>query len=373
MSHGQVSSCAPHQRIPNYQIDLTSMPLTAASLVLRCRLRHRAPDVASTIVSDFLIPDVTLAEACQWSRAGSTSLLDLVWLRSLRDAESSAWSVAKLLQSEPHYYRWEFSQVMVHVVRRGDLAMLQWLLRHFSGCPVSHEVVEAATGGGHLWALQLLEADATHGGIQWCTGDLENGGESSEWRESCVEAAARGGNWCGGCFNEPEARGRREEQTTVEAQGRSDILRYLVDSGHVPVTSIGVVAVYRAARFGDLAFIKWLASKFMELIDIQYWICALENASEGGHLGVVQWIFTNVGGVIRGSGPTDAMFAAAENGKIDVVKWLYERFGAKNNVDLFQKRVIPPGVGNDGDLISDEDLIPTTAMDAAAKNGHLSA
>lgn len=45
--------------------------------------------------------------------------------------------------------------------------MIQWLLKHFSGCPVGENVVVEAAKGGHLWVLEVLEADNSHGGIQW--------------------------------------------------------------------------------------------------------------------------------------------------------------------------------------------------------------
>lgn len=65
------------------------------------------------------------------------------------------------------------------------------------------------------------------------------------------------------------------------------------------------------------------------------------------------------------------MFAAAESGKLDVVQWLCKHYGGKIKVDLFREQDIPDDIGIEEELSCDEDLIPTTAMDAAAKNGHL--
>ncbi|KAG2969019.1 hypothetical protein PC116_g25598 [Phytophthora cactorum] len=45
--------------------------------------------------------------------------------------------------------------------------MVQWLLCHFSGCPVEKDVIDEAARGGHLWDLQLLDADECCGGIEW--------------------------------------------------------------------------------------------------------------------------------------------------------------------------------------------------------------
>ncbi|KAE9302027.1 hypothetical protein PF001_g14178 [Phytophthora fragariae] len=367
-----------------------SMPLASVTLVLHSKLANRAPDIVTTIVSDFLLPDLTLAHLCQLAPVGSTSLLDLVWLRSLRDAKSAKWTAAKLLQSEPHYNRWEFSQAMLQAVGRGDLVMLQWLLAHFPGCPVSSEVVEEAARGGHLWVLQLLEADRTHGGIEWSDRSVDEAARSGKWelvrwllrRTGSTKEARRADDDVVNCAFEQNnlvevkwaiERGFRVRSITfpdcVEAewQGRAEILRYLLDGGHVPVANIGGIAAYRAARFGALDFIKWLASTYKELIDVQYWTHAAENASEGGHLSVVQWVFMNVGGIARGNGPSVAMFAAAENGKVDVVEWLYKQYGSKLNVELFQELAVPTDAGDD----EEEDMIPTTAMNAAARNGNL--
>ncbi|ETL79603.1 hypothetical protein L917_19803 [Phytophthora nicotianae] len=365
------------------------MPITTVSLIL-----PRAPDIVTVIISDFLVADLTLSQACEWSPLGSTFLLDLVWMRSLRDAQTSKWTFAKLLQSERSYYRWAFSQSLVQTVRRGDLTMLQWLLSHFSGCPVSQEVVEEAARGGHLWALQLLERDTSHAGIEWSDRAVDRAAKIGDWElvrwllqrtgstretrradDEVVNSAFEQNNllqvkWAIGCgfgvggIQFPDC-------TEAEWQGRAEILRYLLDGGHVPVANIAGVGAYQAARFGDLYFLKWLEYQLKAEIDVQYWTHALENASESGYLAVVQWILTHADGVVRANGPADAMFAAAENGKLDVVHWLYKHYGSKPKVGLFQERDVPDGTGNDEEHFWDEDLVPTTAMDAAAKNGHL--
>ncbi|OWY94833.1 hypothetical protein PHMEG_00035328 [Phytophthora megakarya] len=151
------------------------------NLILHRNLATCVPDIITTIISDFLITDLTLAQACQWTHIGSTFLLDLVWMRSLRDVKTSKWTLAKLLQSERHYHQWACSQSLIKVIQRGDLVLVQWLLTHFSRCTVSKEVVEKAAQCGNLWVLQLLEGDKRHGGI--------------EWSENSVNEAARIGNW----------------------------------------------------------------------------------------------------------------------------------------------------------------------------------
>lgn len=54
------------------------------------------------IISDFLVSDISLSKAIEWSHAGSLALLDLVWTRSLRPLESSRWSAANLLHTRDY-------------------------------------------------------------------------------------------------------------------------------------------------------------------------------------------------------------------------------------------------------------------------------
>ncbi|EGZ19421.1 hypothetical protein PHYSODRAFT_327683 [Phytophthora sojae] len=123
--------------------------LKVVALVVRWGLASaNARDDVSSAISDLLTADLSMARACELSHVGSVALLDLVWMRSLRDAETSRWTVAKLLQSERHYYRWEFSQALQQAVRRDDFVMTRWMLQHFSGCLVMKDVVEEAARRG---------------------------------------------------------------------------------------------------------------------------------------------------------------------------------------------------------------------------------
>jgi hypothetical protein len=108
---------------------------------------HRvANEGIAALVSDFLVLDMPLSITIEWSHAGSLALLDLVWMRSLWDAENTGRTVAKLFQSDKYqyYYKWEFSRALAQATRRADLCMVQWIVNHFSGCPVEKDVVEEA-------------------------------------------------------------------------------------------------------------------------------------------------------------------------------------------------------------------------------------
>ncbi|EGZ19416.1 hypothetical protein PHYSODRAFT_297986 [Phytophthora sojae] len=90
---------------------------------------------------------MSLARACELSHVGSVSPLDLVWMRSLRDAKSPRWTIAKLLQR----------------------------------CVVTRDVVEEAARCGQLGMLQLLEREKTVEGMQWSMSSLNEAAEHGHW------------------------------------------------------------------------------------------------------------------------------------------------------------------------------------------------
>ncbi|GMF47484.1 unnamed protein product [Phytophthora fragariaefolia] len=324
-----------------------------------------AVDSLAPVVSDFLVADLSLSRAIEFSAAGSLALLDLVWARSRRATESSAWGAAKLLATKDYYYRWEFSLALVQAVRRADVNMVQWLLRHFSGCPVDSDVVEEAATAGHLWVLQLLEADTSHGGITWSNRGLA--------------LAARNGHWdvvrwlqqrLGTPKTEPRSSWRRtvvadhafEQNNLLQlqwalAQGYEvsncrvgdqcgavgggdswETVRFVLErdpSFDIIVTIIDHAGV-KAAQVGDLEFMMWMMSRFGTGQYESGLGHLLDAAGEAGHISVLEYLikhFCNAG--IRHD-PSAAMYAAAKNGKLEVVKWLVDRYSNDLSVILFQ-------------------------------------
>lgn len=72
-------------------------------LVVRLVLRQRLPSASTnvgTLVSDYLVSDLSLQQAVELSREGCTDLLQLLWSRSERSGNFNHWSVANLHQSE---------------------------------------------------------------------------------------------------------------------------------------------------------------------------------------------------------------------------------------------------------------------------------
>lgn len=141
------------------------LKLLAVRLVLRQLQRVSIPDVVDSLVSDFLVSDLSLECAVVLSREGSTDLLQLVWDRSER--AQGGWSVAKLLRSEPLYRQWAFNLSLLEAVKRSDAKKIKWVLNHFPELPVTQQLLKEAARQGLLWLLEELECDAVRGDINW--------------------------------------------------------------------------------------------------------------------------------------------------------------------------------------------------------------
>lgn len=146
-------------------------------LVVRLVLHHRLPSAfidLDTIISAFVVTDLSLQRAVKLSRKGCTDLLEWLWDRSIRSTRWGHWSVAELLQSEPCYRRWAFAHAMLEALRRADPALVEWLLKHFLELPVTQEVMVEAAKLGLKWAFEMMQNDAAWGGIDW-TGEKHKG------------------------------------------------------------------------------------------------------------------------------------------------------------------------------------------------------
>jgi hypothetical protein len=144
---------------------MDASPLAVVRLVLHQKLAISASDGVGVTITDFLLRDLTLRQACDLSPAGSTALLEYVWARGLRAVDSEKWSVGEMLHTQPHYSNWAFTRAMVG--RCGDLAMVQWLRGRFPDCPIYLEVLGEACKSGRLEALQLLHSFKNGQDFQW--------------------------------------------------------------------------------------------------------------------------------------------------------------------------------------------------------------
>ncbi|KAE9085602.1 hypothetical protein PF007_g21080 [Phytophthora fragariae] len=346
-------------------------------------------DNTAPIVSDFLVADLSLARAIELSHAGSLALLEFVWARSRRATESSPWGAAKLLGTRDFYYRREFSLALVQTVRRADINIVQWLLRHFTACPVDSDVVEEAARGGHLWALQLLETDKSHAGFTWSNKSLDYAAEGGHWDvvrwlhprvgTPPREGFGYGTNVADYAFTQNNlmqlkwavAKGFEVQKCEIGdecgAVGREDTwatVRFVLEQGKELMWMLTRAGI-KAAQVGDLEFIPWLMDRYVTGPDsererrLDY---LLDAAGGSGHISVLEYLLVHLNKVGFQHDPSAAMYAAAKNGKVEVVKWLVERYLSDASVDLFRgiraSRVI-------------KRKSPTTVMDIAASHGHL--
>jgi hypothetical protein len=368
----------------------SSVHLTLAAFVLRHKLHPGAPDSVTFLVSDLLVADLALAEACALSRVGSVALLNLVWMRSQRRSHPSTFSKAKLLQSEPHYRRWAFSQTLQEAVKRGDLALIQWTLAHFPSFRIPELVVTLAAQKGKLWFLQHLETEKPQREIAWGQKAfveaakeghwelvhwlLQHGPVSREVKESNSNlvmwafdqnnlaefkwAVAQGFNMKRVKLVDPPIldpkvrtaveersleRGRRGPTDTLEKQwgDRTLIFRFMVEEKLVPLHSILPISWRPAARYGDLPFMKWLAerrgSARRRPAENANLVEALKAAAEKGHLAVVQWILSTFTSLGLSANLSETMFTAAQSGQVEVVHWLHQQYSRDPRIKLFMK------------------------------------
>jgi hypothetical protein len=252
-------------------------PLTAVRLVLRQRLPVNAPDVVGVIITDFLLRDLTMRDACDLSHAESTDLLDFVWARGLRAVESERWSVGKMLHMEPRYARWAFTRAMVGAVRRGDLAMVQWLRGRIPDCPFYEDVLDEACKCGRLGALQLLHCVGNGNDFRWSSLVTKLAAEFGHWDVvhwlherhprlpvSCALAFALKQNnleeimWIAAHSAGIAAVGDTYTPYSEETwSARKDCVRYLVARG-LAVQGVVEAALPAAGEAGDLKFFQWL-------------------------------------------------------------------------------------------------------------------
>ncbi|KAE9020737.1 hypothetical protein PR001_g13526 [Phytophthora rubi] len=223
-----------------------AVTLTSVALVLLGQREGDALLALGPLVSTFLgpSPHLSLSEACALA---STSLLDWMWSLSCTSeaGRAAGWRLSDYLRSEPHYYHWQFWKATKVAAERGDLALVSWLVAHFSSCTVSVEVVEAAAKNGHLGVLQfLLEHDAVE---------------------------AKGARMSRGSLGRTEHRGCKL-QPAIE-NGHSDVGRWLYTHAPHELDAEEIrLAIEASLKVGDMELASFLVPPSERLVDFAYMV-----------------------------------------------------------------------------------------------------
>jgi hypothetical protein len=372
---------------------MNELHLTAVCLVLRNQRDFNDLDgVVGAVISDFLVEDMPLDRACKLSSNGSVFLLDLVWSRALRSADSRVWSVAKLLHTEPHYHRWAFAHAMAEAVRQGEMPLIQWLLDHFPDCPIYREVLAAAAewdrrevlnllkdqGRGEMPCADVMRRFAAVNGhwdfVHWPHKDYTAPVGSCPrclfifaYRQQCDILHITGLSY--GAPAEVVSLPTYTKETWPAFKKKVRFLREEMADGFdllAPtlrrIDDVSGRALIHAAVVGDLEFLQWAAHQPQRRPEIAFG-CALRGASLQGRIPEVEYLLSHMerAHAFNGSPESEAMFAASEGGKLLLVQWLYEQYGLDPSMNFFRAQSeIRPWVGS-----------IRHAMDIAAKHGHL--
>ncbi|EGZ22624.1 hypothetical protein PHYSODRAFT_299814 [Phytophthora sojae] len=288
--------CTAFERHSTFSLDkkknsMEVAPLLVVRLALRDKLKFNVPDGVGIAISDLLVEDMPLSRGCQLSHPGSTLLLEFIWSRGLRILESDNWSPARLLQVEPHYFRWELTQAMAAAVRHGDMNHFEWILDRYSGCPVYQEVLNETCREGGLEILQLLERADNTGGLQWGNLLLNWAVDCGHWdlihwvESRLPHRAARGltSAFQQSYFEETKrltAHGYEMHASIDESPAYyeetwptcKEIVRYLLPRiyGQLNTEQLIGAALHTAAEADDLEFIRWLIDRPVESPQLVY-------------------------------------------------------------------------------------------------------
>ncbi|KAL4151135.1 hypothetical protein PRNP1_008084 [Phytophthora ramorum] len=350
-------------------------PLLCVNLILRNQ-DETSPglqDVGSTI-ADFLGPgrSLSLHEACT---SGSTKLLNWIWRSgssSSVNCNASNWSLSSLLQSDCHYYQWQFSEALEVAVARGDLETVKWLFEHFKHCQVAVEVVEAAAWNGQLEILQyLLEHDAgvksesmgvrvvthtVHWGGRSLVGAVENGHADVAWwlhqHSPCgygeaditnaIKTALLGGDMKLAEFLLPRGKFVLDY---AEFCSHPDVVEGKLDCGYLQRDVFGsAVAMKDLVRSGRLDLMKRIAAQHEPPPEDSGWTtdwrCAMVHACVHGNRAILQWLMQHPAGRWTCDGDdrlyAEFVFSAAYKGNVEVMEYLFERELIPANVELWR-------------------------------------
>ncbi|KAG7379042.1 DNA excision repair protein ERCC-6 [Phytophthora pseudosyringae] len=295
------------------------------TLVLRRPAPADAIPPLAELVTRFLgpSPNLSLQYACE---LGSTDLMDWIWACSslFLLTPTPGWSLCSVLQSDKHYYQWQFSKCVEYAAKRGDTKLLTWLYGHFTECRVPQRAVRAAVGNGHLPVLQfLLKHDL---GVD-CTEDsgptIKKKRVETDVRPRMKHASRdefdHGDDAIEGVVREALGIGAIEFAESVVPEG-TNVLDYAVDCKRVKVIERLVEGGYfEQNHFSAAGSIAKLARAdrldLTERISTQQnlppdhsdfwgmdWLQALSTACQRGNMALLQWLVEHPMGMISSKG-----------------------------------------------------------------------
>ncbi|EGZ18778.1 hypothetical protein PHYSODRAFT_332520 [Phytophthora sojae] len=307
------------------------MRLQVVTLVLQLHEGVSALEHVSDVISSYLgpPPNLSLARACTF---GSTPLLDWIWESSCTTEvdRKPNWTLTNYLRSEIRYGEWQFNEPMVVAAQRGNLAILQWLLDHYSECSVDKTVVEAAAQAGrcnfytnklglshptvmrdaaalgHLKVAKLLQArcglrvnreEAIF--LAAANGHLD----VVQWLYETPAATSSGAfhpgpAWFGKIYvqDDPIVKDLQTSSakpaTAMDAAaifGHLDVVRGNLEGGGRLIPRATTTAMDGAAAMGHLEVVKWLHARRSEGCTMR----ALDGAIANNHFDVMEWLFAN--------------------------------------------------------------------------------
>ncbi|KAK1930046.1 putative ankyrin repeat protein [Phytophthora citrophthora] len=376
-------------------------PLLCIDLVLNDQQNAAALQDLGPVIADFLGPDCNLSlhDACC---LGSLKLLDWIWrISRFCEPRASNWSISAYLQSNRHYYKWQFSESLEVAASRGDLKIVKWLFERFKNCEVTVEVVETAAKNGQLQLLQFLKENertsshTVHWGGRSLVEAVENGhSEVAHWLfqqttneygeaqvTNTIKTALRVGDVKMAEFLLPQGKCILDY---AEFCSNPDIIEWKLDCGYFKrdAFSSGVAIKYLVPS-GRLDLMQRIAELHEPPPDNSdwptNWRSAMVLACVYGDLSILQWLMDHPGGrwILQGDDRlfSELVFSAAYNGNIAVMEFLYDR-GAIDKVRDAMVHVIRE---NHLDMVKwlikhfpESERIPDyCVMDEAARYGRL--
>jgi hypothetical protein len=312
----------------------------------------------------------------------------------------------------------DLSRVMIYTVRKGDLALVQWLLAtvYRDNPDLPPPTINDATRGGHLHLVQWLfdQGYVEHVEHAFRNSSMSDYGDIVKWLvehnilvnvDEGVQGAAASGFfsivvWL---LERNLGRGAFRSMYLAAINGNLEVAQYVHAKG---ITDYGEHTMYMAAERGFLGVVKWLHAEFSTNPNVDLfptcrpnadgyprYSTAMDAAASKGYLEVLQFLHgverameasperrkrkrSKERGQPRGSrAPTctrAAMTNAAAEGHLEVVKWLHE-----HRSEGCSPSVINTAARN-GHLevvkwLHEHIMVgcTTAAMDGAAANGHI--